>query len=278
MMSGSDREIPFRRTSLLVLLVGISLVASSIQPVAVSARESCPAIKIFGVHGANEAGPGVAGDSFFGVGETVWNIWTNFSLTVDVPGGIAIEAVDFPRTPVDLPAAGLRSSATFFQQIAQLEPGAEQAAAALAEQVSDTYIACGDRTRYLFVGYSQGAWAIDKALRKNLAPDPLNSSVEALVAGVLLLGDPAWPANEPYPDKKGVASTLLNGAVSSPYAPKRFANRLTSYCVSFAGDVYDPICWYNGDFKRLQKDLHAHFTYKDHPEQFVSQLAKFVKR
>jgi hypothetical protein len=270
------REMVRRR--LQVAVAGLPLMTLYLIPMEASAATpSCPDIKFFGVHGTNEDGPGLPDDEFLGLGETVWNVWQSFSERAAIADSRAVEAVDFPRTTADLPGS-LRSLPVFIHQLSQVEPGADQAAAALREQISDTYISCGAQTRYLLVGYSQGAWAIDKALRANLAPGPLSQSAESQVAGILLLGDPAWPPNEPYADKKGVAVSLLSRGVSGPYAPDRFADRFVSYCVSYDGDVYDPICWYDGDFDHLKRDLSAHYTYKDFPDRFVDQLVDFVRR
>lgn len=161
----------------------------------------------------------------------------------------------------------------------RLEPGADQAAAALAEQISDTYLECADQTRYVLVGYSQGAWAIGKALRGNLAPGPINQSVQDRVAAILLVGDPAWPANEqPHPNRSGVATRWGRRPLSAPYAPAEFAARFTSVCVSFDGGVYDPICWHDGDFGHLRDQLYAHSAYKNSPDYFSGLLAPALAR
>lgn len=270
----------FERARLSAVMVGFFLLLYTLSPGAASAEGSCPDIKFFGAHGANEDGPGVVGDRYSGVGETVWNIWQEFSKRPDIPGSRVIEAVDFPKSPVEIP---VQDVVTFASQIQGLEPGADVAAAALAEQVFDTYVACGDETDYVLVGYSQGAWAIDKALRQGLAPAPLRSSVEAQVSAILLLGDPVFPIGEPHADRMGFARWWLDPPtlgwdISDPYVPTQFADRFISTCVSYAGDVYDPICWFNGDLGTVQPNLWAHFTYKDHPAVFVDWLTPLVSR
>jgi hypothetical protein len=253
------------------LVVGIVTFLSLAFPVVPSAAASCPDVKFFGVHGTNEKPPG-EDTKFGGAGETIWNIWLTFVNSEDKPLTKSFEAVDFPESRVDFPEAYVWSQATFLAQVAQLDAGANAAATQLVKQMSATNVECGAGTRYLLVGYSQGAWAIDRALRQNLPP-----GLEAQIAGILLLGDPAWPRNNPYPDREGIAVSHGQArGVTPPYAPSRFANRFVSICVSYPGDVYDPICWFDGNLSHITGQLWAHFSYKDHSDRFVGYLNSFL--
>jgi hypothetical protein len=232
-------------------------------------------MKFFGVHGTNEKGPeeDVAGDQYAGgVGPEIWKIWLRFSNSNEKPLSKSFEAVNFPESHVDFPQAYAWSQATFLYQVSRLEAGANNAAIQLVTQLSDTYAECGNQTRYLVVGYSQGAWAVDLALRRGLP-----SAVESQIAGILLLGDPAYPPNSPHKDRKGIAVSHGQArGVDPPYAPLRFSGRFVSICVSYDGGVYDPICWFDGNLTHLSKDLWAHTSYASYPDTFVRNLNGFI--
>lgn len=254
----------------LVALLGAVLLAVVIsipQASAASAAESpgkstCPDIKFFGVHGTNEDGPKFPGDDLAGVGDTVLTVWRSFSESHNGTSAV-LEAVDFPKSTLDisLPPSE-RQVAIKLKQLLDLEAGADRAAKALSNQMWATYQRCGTRTRYVLVGYSQGAWAIDKALRGGGGLTPNLPAMLDLVAGVYLMGDPAWPRSDQWPGRQGLA-TLVGHGVSAPYMPTRVAGRFRSVCASYAGDVHDAVCMFDGKVANVRKAFEAHFTYKD---------------
>jgi hypothetical protein len=232
---------------------------------------ACPGIRFFGAHGTNEDGPGDPADQWLGMGETVAEVWQAFTASPKNHQSADFEAVDFEKTSVDIKAL-LQPVLPVFDdvrlrlvklsiQLSQLEPGADKAAAALANQIWRTYQECGAKTRYILVGYSQGAWGIDKVLRGDGPLAPVLSPVLEQVSGVYLMGDPAWPADAQSPGRQGAATAIGRG-VSYPYVPVAVANRFRSMCVSYAGDVYDSICMLGGNAEKFFPGIDAHYTYK----------------
>ena len=61
-----------------------------------------------------------------------------------------------------------------------------------------------------------------------------------------------------------------------PFALQDLESMRIPVCVSYAGDVYDPICWFDGNFDHLEDHLWAHYSYKDHPDTFVGYLNSFL--
>jgi hypothetical protein len=228
-------------------------------------------VRFFGAHGTNEDGPDNAAADHLGMGGTVGRVWSAFGEAARVPEGADVWPVDFPRYTVDLEVK-LRSTfegyaldaSQFAFQVQQLEGGADKAARALAEHTWKTYQSCGSRTRYVLVGYSQGAWGIDKFLRGGggVVPNPVLPSVLSQVAGVLLIGDPAWPTSDEWPGLRGIATAAGRG-VSGPCVPTALTSKFRSLCVSYAPDVHDSICMFSNDLLKLSPGFDAHTSYVD---------------
>jgi hypothetical protein len=226
-------------------------------------------VRFFGVHGTNEDGPANADADHLGMGATVGKVWSTFGETARVSNGTDVWPVNFPRYTVNLEAE-LRLSfqgyvldaARLAYQVQRLEGGADKGAAALAEHAWKTYQACGTRTRYVLVGYSQGAWAVSKFLRGGggAAPNPVLPAVLGQVAGVLLIGDPAWPISDKWPGLRGIASAVGRG-VSSPYVVGALKDKFRSLCVSYDPDVHDSICMFSNDLSKLSPGIAAHTSY-----------------
>jgi hypothetical protein len=256
-----------RRLVAMVVAVLLSVIMSAPAPSAAWAEDppgrlTCTDIKFFGVHGLNEEGPSYPGDELGGVGATVRATWKAFEESSSSTSAV-LEAVDFPKSTLDFSVpSDERDAITRLQQVLDLEAGADKAAAALSEQIWATYQRCGARTRYVLVGYSQGAWAIDKALRGAGGLKPVLPAVLELVAGVYLMGDPAWPRSDQWPGRAGLA-TLVGRGVSDPYRPAGVADRFKSVCVTYPGDVHDAVCMFDWNLANLQKNLDAHYTYKE---------------
>lgn len=95
----------------------------------------------------------------------------------------------------------------------------------LSNQVASTVQQCSP-ARLVLVGYSAGAWSIDKWLRTR-------PYLHSQVLGVELFGDPQWDHG---PQGQGLARRYRQ-TVSGPYVPASLADRFQSWCTSG-----DPIC------------------------------------
>lgn len=129
------------------------------------------------------------------MGQTVGEIWTAFEANPDVAAiKKGSEAVNYPKYKVSIFSQDWKDWVGLLQpdvaavelayELALIEDGANKAADAIVNQLTATYAACTDQTDYLLVGYSQGAWGIDKALRSK----KMFSEVEAHIIGILVLG------------------------------------------------------------------------------------------
>jgi predicted esterase len=204
------------------------------------------------------------------MGKPVFAVWKEYSSgSHRHPGGAAAEAVGFQKSVVDLNAHfslswenNLLDAANLVGQVAQLEGGADQGSSALRDQLWSIYQDCGVQTRYVLVGYSQGAWAIDKFLRGQ-PENPVLPVLLEQTAGVFLMGDPAWPVDSQWPGRQGLATWAHHG-VSDPYVHTAVANRFQSMCVSYEGNVYDSICLFKPEaWDKFLPGIDAHKSYAD---------------
>jgi alpha-tubulin suppressor-like RCC1 family protein len=113
----------------------------------------------------------------------------------------------------------------------------ESGAAALLADVDRIERTCGGGVKYLFTGYSQGAWVIHKALWQLARTTRLLSKV----VGVALFGDPEFvPLQEIVRDPKS-RLTRFGSAVVADFAntnvPRSIRSVTASYCFP-----RDPVC------------------------------------
>lgn len=285
-----------------VFVASFVLFLSLLTPLAASAQPSCADFKFFGVHGTNETGTiddrgnYVIDEKYMGVGEKVWNVWNEVkgnNLRSRVPGSLVFEAIVFPETTVEFPSAAeaalllarlagndLRAQLEILEplyQISKIEDGANTAATALVDQLYDTYLNCSDETRYLIVGYSQGAWAIDKALRLILAPASRYTGMANQIAGVLLMGDPAWPVSDRWPGRQGIATTFGRG-VTDPYYPEPLTGRIVSHCASYPDrEAYDPTCLFDRNPVHFVQHLYVHAEYVEKRAEIAESLVSLLE-
>jgi alpha-tubulin suppressor-like RCC1 family protein len=111
----------------------------------------------------------------------------------------------------------------------------ESGAATLLADVDRIERTCGGGVKYLFTGYSQGAWVVYKALWQ------LPRTLLGKVVGVALFGDPEFvPFQEIVRDSKQLL-TGLGSAVAVDAAnrnvPKSIRSITASYCIPL-----DPVC------------------------------------
>lgn len=191
---------------------------------------ACPSIGFFGAHGVNEGGPGELKDQ---MGDTVFNTWTRFASQAKVT--TIATAVNYPKVSLN---EFVQDVTTW--QIAQraVYEGATQ----LDNEITASYVSC-PQERYVLVGFSEGAWVIDNFLRT------AGTAVTNRIAGVVLYGDPQYPAGQQGP-AAGIARIAYN--LPDPYVPTTVSNRFMSLCVSYnitdngrKRTAYDPLCMYN---------------------------------
>jgi hypothetical protein len=141
------------------------------------------------------------------------------------------------------------------KQFLSLGGATSTGASTLAGQMWNTYLSCPDSS-FVLAGYSQGAWAIDKALRTLSDDGPVGKAVLADTKGVFLMGDPAWANSNPI--QRGVASSHLEGyKTEAAYLANGLPqSKFFSVC---AGP--DPICdWKSilGLSKNIGVHIHAY--------------------
>ncbi|WP_326827151.1 cutinase family protein [Streptomyces sp. NBC_01751] len=206
----------------------------------------CKDIFFFGAHGVGEEG----------FGPEVEDVWTKYKQ------GMSSSGLTLDAAPIDYPKQAL-PQVLKPRTVSNLE-AVTNGAITLNAQLSERRAKCGNE-RYVLVGYSQGAWVIDKFLA--LA----GPSVLDWIAGVALLGDPQYP-------KTGIVRKLAPSYAISPYLPPSIKERANSWCVSYdfpdAGrSVADPVCqlrdWRDIDAclkvndGKIPREWCPHFRYKE---------------
>jgi hypothetical protein len=110
----------------------------------------------------------------------------------------------------------------------------------LAEKLRNTFAACGTRTRFVFVGYSQGAQVAADVFQNRNADVRLSSAELEQVLGVVLFGDPYFNGGSRAARGKGF-SDGRHGALGrrAEFAARALSPSLKvlSYCHG-----HDPIC------------------------------------
>ncbi len=210
------------------VVVAAGLVAAPLTYAAQAPGNACPDVEVIGARGSTER-PG------FGVllGPLARQI------TADVPQTVR-------STPVDYPAS-----------LGAYQSSVRQGVADLAATMADTAADCAD-TRFVLMGYSQGANVIGDALagRGRTAP-AVPGDLADRVAAVLLFGDPTFTAGEPFNAGDGTRNGIFARGEGELDA---FADRTQSFCNR------------NDRFCQGGTSLAAHLNYN----QFVDDATEFV--
>ena len=253
---GESTRLPIIRGGAVSLAVAtlLSLALAAPSPARAASQASqatCSLVYFFGAHGVNEPRPG---DPKWGT--QVNAVWTELVKNLDPNAATGIVA-NYPESVVDLPkpeGPGLPKGpspwTTLIDQILSLAPAVNTDAATLAGQMWNTYLACPDSS-IVVAGYSQGAWAVDKALRILSADGPVGTAVLGNVKGVFLMGDPAWSYSTPK--QLGIASTFnLGYGTEAAYLANGIPeSHFRSACIG-----PDPIC--NFSLSSFEKNIGVH--------------------
>jgi hypothetical protein len=168
---------------------------------------SCPAVDVLAVRGTFEKGT---------VGGAMAPLTDR--LRRELPGPVRVEGVPYPATSDWVPSvnAGITS---------------------LATRLAARATAC-PRTRFVLVGYSQGAWVIGDALGGGGGgvAGKVEPALGSRVAAVVLFGDPRFRSGEPF--NEGSSRAGVNGLIPRPPGGLAgYATRVRSYC-----DGDDSVC------------------------------------
>jgi hypothetical protein len=224
------RSLAMRITRLLVAFA-LAFGTVGFHPTGLNPTPSaCPRVEFLGLHGLNEGASGGLPNADHW-GPTIQDVWANFRTS----GVVEAHAVDYPRLTV---------SDNDLLGSFQILPAADHAAKVLKNQILSIRYYCAS-TRIVIAGFSQGAWSVDRAIRElGTSPNLFERLALRSVAGIFLMGDPAWPFDAPVKDRAGLATLhhlgymtkkdYLNNEVSQ--------NRFQSICLALSDGRFDPIC------------------------------------
>jgi len=212
--------------------------------------EACPPVLFLGAHGVNEGAEGGAPDEAHW-GATVQSVWQLFEQQVPQAWPAA---ADYPR--YDLPLPDPQNPPTipaFAQAVWNADTATDFYAAGIVGRVVDQWHRCGTKTKVVLVGFSQGAWAVDKALRVMRDGTGPNRDAIGVVAGVGLLGDPAFPPHfcTGSTCRQGIATwgdTVIPDAGMGYHSDADYINNgvdvshFASLCLSYSDQLRDPVC------------------------------------
>jgi hypothetical protein len=241
-------------TGRLLLTVSVILATSVVAaPSAVAQAEpSCASLHVLGFHGTNEIGTDQPDPEYLSMGETALTTWTELTEHGSVPGGMSLDAANYPTINMPLDAWG---AVRYVRAVGQ-------AADQVVTQVSDFSTDCSN-TRFVFVAYSLGAWVAHLALeRLETARFDLNGKIAAIV----FFGDPAFPSDSPAAPRQGILRAIGAFSNGKPYVPTGLAPKTLSVCLSYdlspptvtsPRTAFDPVCLISGRPIRQDVDLQS---------------------
>jgi hypothetical protein len=240
-----------RLSAAFVLALGMVSVPASAQ----AAPHPCPRVEFLGLHGLNEGDVGTFPKEEYW-GKTIQSVWDNFEPHfTSIPAHAT--AISYPRF-ILTPAK--------FYNVARVETSADFAAAVLQAAILNLQ---GRNYCIVIAGYSQGAWAVDKAIRSlGGSTDQTERLALHNVVGIFLMGDPAWPAQDSYPDRMGLATRFQRGYGSmTEYLNNEMSNdAFASICATYGDGGSDPVCMSSTadilDNRVWQRDIPLHDTYR----------------
>lgn len=229
----------FARFSLaLTLALGMVTMPASAEAYSLS----CPRVVFLGLHGLNEGSSGGFPDKYHW-GTMVDSTWLNFVAHYNngkpEPTDVQAKSVSYPQLKVSLidPPTNMLL----------IDAKTHEAANVLKAQIKGFRNGCKTQTAIVLAGYSQGAWAVDRAVRL-LGQSKDIKEREALrsVVGVFLMGDPAWPLTKigKYP-RAGIAtwSNLGYWDKDRDYLNNELSNdEFQSICLGLSNGQIDPVC------------------------------------
>ncbi|MDI1465153.1 cutinase family protein [Catellatospora sp. KI3] len=181
---------------------------------AVSSTLTCPGVIVIGVRGTNEAAGSGGGSYNYASGGFGGRLNLSSSVVTETAASARRIAVKYPATAV-APIYSI-SQSTGTGNIK-----------ALVTSLGDQ---CGYGTRFVLLGYSQGAHVIGDALASD-SGNRIAAAYRSRIAAVVFFGDPTFRYGEPF---------NVGGAPRTGTWPRaagvlsEFNNRLRSYC--YAGD------------------------------------------
>jgi hypothetical protein len=226
--------------TLLPLGVAVPASASTVR----HADAACPGSMFFGAHGVNEGSGGTAARKNYW-GPEMDQVWQGFHRE---QLNSTAASVNYPRVTLGPTAPRI---VLLWGAGSQIVPITIQGVRSLESQLKAEAAACPG-TLLVLAGFSQGAWVIDGTLHKLHRDDP---ALLRNIAGVYLMGDPAWPKTAQTPSEFGIAVHFLQGY---PTANDYFNNGIprNSFLSLCIGD--DPICHYDGSYGDYKVRLHIH--------------------
>jgi hypothetical protein len=262
-----------------IIVIGLFGGAPRRVVAAPSSADDCPDILFLGARGSGE--PPQPPDSVdndptgqLGLGTTLWNSFK--ALRLAVPGlRVEAEGVNYNAAPVfpngDVPTNLVDHPGYYVEGVSL---GGTEFVRVLREHIAE----CGDMTEYVLAGYSQGAWALHRALAV------LNANERERVAAVLMFGDPLLNPGSPAVRMakrhggRGAAFAFSPRSTRRTYVPADLIRRTASYCLPG-----DPVCqpaWAVADnplvVVNCAQGACAHLDYV--PEGVDERAARFAAR
>ncbi|GAA2358716.1 hypothetical protein Cme02nite_34910 [Catellatospora methionotrophica] len=208
-----------RRTAAAVGLAAATLAAGALTATpahAVSSTLTCPGVIVIGVRGTNEAAGSGGGSYNYASGGFGGRLNLTSSAVVETSYTARRIAVKYPATA-----------------IAPIYPISQHTGTVnIKNLVTSLGTQCGSGTRFVLVGYSQGAHAIGDALASD-SGDRIAAAYRSRIAAVVFFGDPTYRKGEPF---------NVGGATGTGTWPRaagvlsEFNARLRSYC--YASDKW----------------------------------------
>src|SRR5664280_1817707 len=235
-MHGIKRRLAGALVALPVIAGSLVVGSTSAQAVLGSAVHgpACPEVMVIAARGASETPQGSRwaspasynADKFNGVGEFNKDMYD--TLARSQPGRTSLDPVMYPA--IAIPKSVLTNPRP-------LQASVATGVTALVAEVNRVEQSCKGAVKYVFTGYSEGAWVIHDALYK------LSPTIHNKVVGVTLFGDPLYVPGEdivrgvaPDPGSPwyGAATRVDPGSES---VPGGLVFRTASYCLT-----NDPVC------------------------------------
>ena len=242
-----DRGRP--ATAALVLLMLAGLLGGTVRAEPATAATAgttvfgpkCPDVMVIAARGSGEAPQAdwtkpsaYDGEKiFYGAGEANYDVYR--LLKASAPNlHFSLDAVMYPADAV-FPDAVFQMAA----YLASVDSGVQ----AILADVGQTERICGGGVKYVFTGYSQGAWVVHRALWQLASQKP---SILGKVVGVSLFGDPLFRPGQTIVRDFRLQTLLWSGAATlsdaaSVDVPKNLVPLTASYCFP-----NDPVCQFVG--------------------------------
>ncbi|KAI0438453.1 carbohydrate esterase family 5 protein [Xylaria telfairii] len=171
-------------------------------------------------------------------------------ITAAVPDSASV-AVDYPAT--------IFTDGTY---VGSVTDGINNAISLFQDYVD----ACGDSSRVVLLGYSQGGNVMTDVLAGGVdKPDPLSTDYTQYLTGVAVFGDPTFTVGQSFDVGNATKSGIFSRGGNSLALLEAYAPRIRSYCM-----VHDPVCAF-GD------NINVHYaevsTFAQAAADFIISLA-----